>query len=75
MAGDTKSDYTIFHFAQSNPKGRDQGNVPRLLRRVAKTIAEKGDITVQDIIFHTELDDEAEWWPSLTVYYSRDAEN
>ena len=72
MASDTGRDYTIFHFSQSNPKGRDQGNVPRLLRGVAKTIAEKGDITVQDITFHTELDDEAEWWPALTVYYSRD---
>lgn len=72
MTEEEREEWSVFHFSQANPKGRDQGNVPKLLRRVAKTIAERGDIDVQDITFHTELDDDAEWWPSLTVYYTRD---
>ena len=69
-AEEPEQEYTTFHFSQSNPQGPDQGNVPALLRRVADSIAALGDIEVQDIVFHTQLDEDAEWWPSLTVYYS-----
>ena len=68
---DERDAYTIFHFSQSNPQGSDQGDVPALLRRVADSIAELGDVEVQDITFGTELDKEAEFWPHLTVYYHR----
>lgn len=73
MDADQRDQYTAFHFSQSNPRGPRQGDIPALLRRVADTIEEKGDIRVQDITFHADLDDEAEWWPGLTVYYHRGA--
>jgi hypothetical protein len=28
------------------------------------------DVVVQDIVFHPELDDDGEWAPSVTVYFS-----
>lgn len=62
--------WTAFHFSQGNPKGRGQDDIPAMLRRVADSIAALGDVEVHDIVFHTELDDDARWWPSLTVYYT-----
>jgi hypothetical protein len=67
----SRDEYTMFHFAQANAEGPDQGDVPSLLRRVADSIAALGHIEVHDIVFHTDLDDDAEWRPSLTVYYDR----
>lgn len=64
-------DHTMFQFVQSNPQGSDQGDVPALLHRVADSIAALGKVQVYDIVFHTELDEETEWRPSLTVYYDR----
>lgn len=64
------SDWTIRHFSQSNPKGGDQGSVPALLRRVAETIEDLGPVAIQDVVFHSELDDEGESWPTVTVYFS-----
>jgi hypothetical protein len=73
MASDERDPYSIFHFAQGNPQGSHQGDVPALLRRVADSIEALGAVKVQDITFHTELDrDAAEWSPSLIVYYHRD---
>src|SRR3954467_10672134 len=69
------AEYTMLHFSQMNPEGPDQGDVPALLRRVADSIAALGTAEVQDIVFHTSLDDEAEWRPSLTVYYKRPGDN
>ncbi|GAB2586089.1 hypothetical protein GCM10009593_26420 [Microlunatus antarcticus] len=60
---------TIAHFSQSNPSGPTQGDVAALLRRVADSIAELGEVEVQDIAFHSELDDEGDSWPSMTVYF------
>jgi hypothetical protein len=56
------------HFSQANPRGRGQGNVPRLLRRVANTLAILGEIEVQDLVMHTEITPDGAW-PSVTVYY------
>lgn len=71
MAEQTRDEYTIFHFAQSNPSGEGQGFVPALLRRVADSIEALGDVQVQDITFHSEVtggeDDLA-----MIVYYHRD---
>jgi hypothetical protein len=61
--------YTAFHFSQSNPQGAGQDNVPALLRRVADTIDEFGDIDVSDLILHPEITSDGEDWPSITVYY------
>ena len=63
--------WTVEHFSQSNPRGADQESVPLLLRRLADSVEELGDVTVQDIAFHMELDDEGDDWPTATVYFHR----
>lgn len=66
----TTARFTTFHFSQANPKDApDVTSVPALLRRVAGTIEEMGDIEIQDLVMHTEITAEG-IWPSLTVYYS-----
>jgi hypothetical protein len=66
---------TIRHFSQSNPAGAGQDDVPALLRRVAATIVELGDVRVQDITFGTEVTEDG-MRHDLTVYfqYQDDAE-
>lgn len=61
--------WTIRHFSQANPAGEGQQNVPALLRRVATSVEELGDIDVQDVVFHSEVDDEGDDWPTMTVYF------
>lgn len=61
--------WTIRHFSQANPLGEDQENVSALLRRIASSIDELGKVEVQDIVFHGELDDDGQAWPSMTVYF------
>ncbi|MFC5750371.1 hypothetical protein [Actinomadura rugatobispora] len=60
--------WTIRHFSQANPKGRDQGDVPALLRRVADSIEELGPVKVQDLILHEEITEDGPW-VSATVYF------
>jgi hypothetical protein len=62
--------WTIFHFSRSNPAGPDQGDVPALLRRVADSIEELGDLDVQDITFNSEVTS-SEDDLTMTVYYNR----
>ena len=66
---DAPGKYTINHFSQANPEGPGQENVPNLLRRVAETLEAAGSITVQDLVLHSEITEDAEDRPSLTVYY------
>jgi hypothetical protein len=61
-------DWTARHFSQSNPKGSGQGDVASLLRRVAATLDDLGDVQVQDIVFHCEVTD-GEDDLRVTVYY------
>jgi hypothetical protein len=64
----TTDRWTISHFAQSNPSGPGQGDVAALLRRVADSLDELGDVTVQDSTFHAEPtagEDDL----TMTVYY------
>ncbi|MGH3872462.1 MAG: hypothetical protein ACRDSR_13320 [Pseudonocardiaceae bacterium] len=61
--------YTAFHFSQSNPRGAGQGDVPALLRRVAQTIDELGDVEIGNLILHSEITSDGAQWPSITVYY------
>jgi hypothetical protein len=44
-------EWQAFHFSQSNPAGDGQGDLPALLRRVADSIAELGDVRVMDLSF------------------------
>lgn len=68
MAPMREQPWTIYHFSQGNEKGEGQGDVPALLRRVAKTIEELGDVTVQDMTFGTEITEDGPWH-HMTVYY------
>jgi hypothetical protein len=63
-------DWTVFHFGQSNPAGPGQGSVPALLRRVADSIDELGDVVIQDITFHSEVTGDEDDL-TMTVYYAR----
>ncbi|WP_214325181.1 hypothetical protein [Nonomuraea sediminis] len=64
-----KIDWTMRHFAQANPEGSGQGDVPSLLRRVADSIEALGDVEVHDLIMHTEITTEGSR-PSITVYFA-----
>ncbi|MFC3983000.1 hypothetical protein [Streptosporangium jomthongense] len=63
-----RSTWTMHHFSQANPEGPEQGDVPALLRRVADSIEELGDVEVHDVIMHNEITEDGDW-PSLTVYF------
>jgi hypothetical protein len=60
--------WTVRHFSTANPAGPGQTDVPALLRRVADSIEQRGDIEVQDVVFRLELEDEG-WCPTMTVYF------
>lgn len=64
--------WTIKHFAQSNPAGTGQDDVPALPCRVADSIESPGAIEAQDLVMHTEITADGPW-PSLTVHF-HDAE-
>jgi hypothetical protein len=59
------------HFSLANPLGQRQGDVPRLLRRVAEVIEAFGAVEIQDLVLHTEVNEFGNW-PSITVYFRRD---
>lgn len=61
-------EYTMHHFSQSNPQGPDQENVPALLRRVAETIEDLGDVEVHDLVMHTDITSDG-LSPHFTVYF------
>ena len=63
-------DDTVSSFSQSLPLGDNQGNVPALMRHVAKTIETLGEVDILDIIMHSDIEN-SEDWPSFTVYYSK----
>ncbi|WP_202976559.1 hypothetical protein [Curtobacterium sp. HSID17257] len=50
-----RSTWTINHFSQSNPAGDGQGDVAALLRRVAQTIDDLGDVSIEDITFASSV--------------------
>jgi hypothetical protein len=45
MADDARDKWTTFHFSQSNPNGVGEGDVAALLRRVADSIDDLGDVS------------------------------
>ena len=63
-------EWRAFHFSQANPGGERQDDVPALLRRVADSIAELGEVQVMDVVFRTERTSEGDSHP-MTVYYLR----
>jgi hypothetical protein len=61
--------WTAGSFSVANPKGRRQGDLPRLLRGVAQELDALGDAEVHDLVLHTETTSRGPWY-SVTVYYS-----
>ncbi|MBF6127912.1 hypothetical protein [Nocardia brasiliensis] len=66
----SRTEYSALHFSQANPRGAEQGDVPALLRTIAATLEELGQVSVQDLVLHNEVTAEGDW-PSVTVYYTR----
>ena len=62
--------WTVNHFSQANPRGPGQGDVPALLRTVARSIEDLGPVTVQDLILHNEITEDGDWY-SVTVYFEK----
>jgi hypothetical protein len=63
---DDRDQWSMFHFSEAG-----RGDVPELLRRVADSIQELGDIQVEDITFSAQPTDGADEI-AITVYYHRD---
>ena len=64
------SDFTCSHLSLTNGRGRHQGDLPRLLRRMATEIAKLGpDTMILDFVVHDEIDDLGPFF-TATVYYS-----
>jgi hypothetical protein len=61
--------HTCNHISLANPKGRDQGDLAKLLRRVASLITRLGNPTILDLATSNEINEHGEWW-SVTIYYS-----
>ena len=62
--------YPCRHVSLVNPRGRNQANLPMLLRRVANLMVEM-EIRPQDVMdvtFESEVTAEGPWW-SATVYW------
>ena len=67
---DERDQWRAFHFSQSNPSGPGQGDVAALLRRVADTLDNLGEIEVLDITFScVPTEDENDL--TMAVYYDR----
>ena len=69
---DLNSSWTCSHFSLSNPKGKRQGDLPMLLRRLATRIDELGEnAMVLDVTISDEVTDLGSWFRA-TVYYAAD---
>jgi hypothetical protein len=56
----------------SEPGGtRSERRRAALLRRVADTIAELGEVDILDLVMHVEVTEDGNW-PSITAYYTND---
>ncbi|MEO7131390.1 MAG: hypothetical protein ABIZ07_08460, partial [Dermatophilaceae bacterium] len=58
----------IHHFAQGNPEGQGQGDVPSMLRRAADSIEALGVVTVMDLTFANVVTADG-LWPHVTAYF------
>lgn len=65
-------DDTCRHFSLCNPQGRTQGDLPKLLRRLATQIANLGPNTmILDVTIAQEITADGPWF-TATVYYAPD---
>jgi hypothetical protein len=66
-----KPDYTSQTFYLNLPAGNGQGNIPNLLRHLAKNLDAMGDtFEISDIVLHSDQDKDGNEWPYVAVYYS-----
>lgn len=68
---DVRERWSTFHFSEANPSGPGQRDVAALLRRVAYSLDELGDVQVQDITFWSDPTGDGEDDLRVTVYYDR----
>ncbi len=66
---DPPADWLVRSFSLANPKGRRQGDLPLLLRNVAKELEHTRTTEVHDLVLHTDVTSRGPWY-SVTVYYS-----
>jgi len=62
--------WSMLHFSLTNPAGRGQESVPRLLRRLASSVDALGSAVVHDITYQVDIEADGRLRPSMTVYYS-----
>ena len=61
------------HVSLANPRGREETNLPLLLRRVAELIEDEGidPLDILDVTVSSEITENGPWW-SVTVYWESD---
>ena len=61
------------NFSLANPRNDGAGDLPKLLRRVADEIDQRGiaPMEILDLTLSSEINDEGPWW-SVTLYWSPD---
>jgi hypothetical protein len=67
--GTSPEHWTVRQFSLANPKGRRQGDLPRLLRAVADELERIAAAEVFDLVLHTEATGRGPWY-SVTAYYA-----
>jgi hypothetical protein len=67
MSGTTPG-YPMKTFAQANPEGPGQDDVPALLRRVADSIERLGTVDVHDLVLHQSINEYGTGY-ALHVYF------
>lgn len=53
------------HFSQGNPAGPGQDDVPALLRRIAESIEQLGQVWIQDLVLHNEVTADGDWYSQI----------
>ncbi|BDZ49428.1 hypothetical protein GCM10025867_16690 [Frondihabitans sucicola] len=72
---ESRSDGTMWHFSQSVHADEAQGHFSELLRNVASTVDELGNVQVYDMTFKHEITTDDEYL-TVTIYYDKiDAPN
>lgn len=65
------NEWSCLHFSLANPRDSSQGDLPKLLRRLASEIEERRieALDILDLTVSQEITDEGPWW-SATLYWS-----
>lgn len=65
--------WPCLHFSLANPRDASQGDLPKLLRRLASEIEERHleAIDILDVTVSQEMTEEGPWW-SATLYWAPD---